>query len=112
MFDENRYFDVCRRVRKGDLEDMLIRITVTNRGPDAPDSPAADDLVPEHVVVGHGPCANVRGCAAGQLRSNCAEHSEVRQSLAEDRGEPELLFTENETNAERLFTRRIRVPVT
>ena len=42
VFDENRYFDVQVEYAKADVEDMLIRITVTNRGPEA----ARIDLLP------------------------------------------------------------------
>src|SRR4051794_6118824 len=35
VFDENRYFDVFVEYAKADTEDILIRITATNRGPQA-----------------------------------------------------------------------------
>ena len=53
-FDEDRYFDVTRRIRQR-LADATfsIRITVANRGPDAGDDrPVPDALVPQHLVVG------------------------------------------------------------
>jgi hypothetical protein len=34
-FDEDRYFDVFVEYAKADIEDILIKITVTNRGPEA-----------------------------------------------------------------------------
>ncbi len=34
-FDENRYFDIFIEYAKADDNDILIRVTVTNRGPDA-----------------------------------------------------------------------------
>src|SRR5213596_2873631 len=34
VFDENRYFDVFVEYAKADVEDILIRITVANRGPE------------------------------------------------------------------------------
>src|SRR4051812_46180067 len=42
IFDDNRYFDVFVEYAKAGVEDMLIRITVENRGPDA----ATLDLLP------------------------------------------------------------------
>src|SRR5881392_4007298 len=36
VFDENRYFDVFVEYAKADVEDILIRITVANRGPEPP----------------------------------------------------------------------------
>ena len=35
VFDENRYFDVFVEYAKADAEDILVRITVTNRGPES-----------------------------------------------------------------------------
>ena len=35
MFDEDRYFDVFVEYAKADANDILIRIAITNRGPDA-----------------------------------------------------------------------------
>src|ERR1700754_2808818 len=35
IFDEDRYFDVFVEYAKADVEDILIKITVTNRGPEA-----------------------------------------------------------------------------
>src|SRR5215468_3335478 len=35
IFNEDRYFDVLVEYAKADVEDILIRITVTNRGPEA-----------------------------------------------------------------------------
>jgi hypothetical protein len=35
VFDEDRYFDVFVEYAKADIEDILIKITVTNRGPQA-----------------------------------------------------------------------------
>src|ERR1700675_2253506 len=35
VFDQDRYFDVMVEYAKADEDDILIRITVTNRGPDA-----------------------------------------------------------------------------
>src|SRR5881392_1297201 len=42
VFDENRYFDVFVEYAKADVEDILIRITVANRGPEL----ASLDLLP------------------------------------------------------------------
>ena len=39
IFDDDRYFDVVVEYAKGDVEDILIKITATNRGPDAAPAP-------------------------------------------------------------------------
>ena len=48
-----RYFDVSAEYAKASPNDILIRITVANRGPEAaPLARAADALVSQHLVVG------------------------------------------------------------
>ncbi len=92
-----------------------IAITVANRGPDGGAAArAADALVPQHLVVG----ARGRGVPAprrkpslargrtGRDRRRAPDAGPVslrRSRPAGRRAAPELLFTENETNAERLF---------
>ncbi len=52
-FDEGRYFDVQAEYAKGGPDDVLVRVTVSNRGPDAaPLAPAPHSLVPQHVELG------------------------------------------------------------
>ena len=52
IFDENRYFDVFVEYAKADAEDVLIKITVANRGAGS-GSPAcaAHPVVPQHLVL-------------------------------------------------------------
>ncbi len=53
VFDDDRYFDVFVEYAKATVEDLCIRITVANRGPDARDArSAADDVVAKHLGVG------------------------------------------------------------
>ena len=50
IFDDNRYFDIQIEYAKASVDDILIRIAVTNRGPDhAVPAPAADALVSQHL---------------------------------------------------------------
>ncbi len=52
-FDDDRYFDVFVEYAKEGPEDVLIRITVHNRGPEAARLRVlADSLVPQHLVLG------------------------------------------------------------
>ena len=55
IFDDDRYFDVFVEYAKESPEDILVRITVHNRGPEV-GSPSclADTLVPQHLVLGRG----------------------------------------------------------
>ncbi len=53
VFDDDRYFDVFVEYAKASADDILIRITVDQPRPRAgAAAPAADALVPQHLVVG------------------------------------------------------------
>ena len=53
VFNENRYFDVFVEYAKATPEDICIRITCgESRAGSGDASPAADTLVPQHVVLG------------------------------------------------------------
>jgi hypothetical protein len=106
VFDDDRYFDVVVEYAKAAPEDLLIRITATNRGPET----APLHLLP--TLWFRNVWSWDRGAARPQLwqvpsGATCtvvAEHPGLPGTywlLCE--GEPELLFTENETNAHRLF---------
>ncbi len=104
VFAENRYFDVQVEYAKADIEDILIRITVTNRGPEA----AALDVLPTVWF------RNTWSWYENPMRPRLerAPGREAAVQLREPRygvrwlhcgGQPELLFTENETNGRRVF---------
>jgi hypothetical protein len=106
VFDEDRYFDVFVEYAKESPTDLLIRITVANRGPDD----AAVDVMPtlwfrntwSWGLRGYRPSLTAVPTADGSTQV-LAEHETLgRYHLTCESG-PELLFTENETNAERLF---------
>jgi hypothetical protein len=101
VFDNDRYFDVFVEYAKADVEDILIKITVANRGPES----ARIRVLPTvwfRNTWSWGnpePRPNQRE-VAGVIELN---HSScVKHWLYYD-GSPELLFTENETNRQRLF---------
>ncbi len=109
VFDENRYFDVFVEYAKADVEDILIRITVANRGPED----AAINVLPtvwfrnKWTWYGIESTGEMRGTNAGAIEIE--EVSDGMRWLYYD-GSPELLFTENETNNERLFGSPNRTP--
>jgi Glycosyl hydrolase family 63 C-terminal domain len=114
-FDDNRYFDVFVEYAQADLDDILMRVTVHNRGPDS---------APIHIVpqlwfrntwdwkpgIAKSSIKHVDGAVT-------AHHShlgdfEWHADGAEVPGElqmrshglrPTFLFTDNETNSQRLF---------
>jgi hypothetical protein len=113
IFRENRYFDVFVEYTKASAEDVLIRITAWNRGPE----PARLHILPtlwfrNRWSWGENydpPHANgIDALPETSLIEISEYHYGKRWLLLE--GAPELLFTENETNAERLFQVKNRTP--
>jgi hypothetical protein len=110
VFDENRYFDVFVEYAKASPEDILIKLTIANRGPEPATlhvlptlwfrnlwSWGADGPKPEiHAVSGTGSVA--------------ASHPQLGERALHAEGAPAWLFTENETNTERLVSMRNRTP--
>ena len=113
VFAEDRYFDVFVEYAKADTDDILIRIRVVNRGPESaachllptlwfrntwswgyPDGPMGD--VPGKPQLSRGPEANGSQAVA-------AQHPTLGDYTLYAEDAPELLFTENESNRERLF---------
>ncbi len=113
VFAEDRYFDVFIEYAKGDVEDILVKITAANRGPE----PAMLHLLPSLWFRNTWSWGkdlrrpSVRR-STSVPKSECAElqhwHYGKRWLLCA--GQPELLFTENETNYARLFSGRNRLP--
>jgi hypothetical protein len=110
VFDEGRYFDVLAEYAKAGEDDVLVRITVSNRGPDA----ATVHLLPTlwfrntwswgRTGEGYWPRPRIR--AEGPARVTTEHEGLERYVLeAEPSGGdgPSLLFTENETNVHRLY---------
>jgi len=101
VFDEDRYFDVFVEYAKADAEDILIKITVANRGPE----PARLRVLPTvwfRNTWSWGnpePRPSLRE-VAGAIELN---HSSCVKHWLYCDGSPELLFTENETNRQRIF---------
>jgi Glycosyl hydrolase family 63 C-terminal domain len=104
VFDGDRYFDVQVEYAKADVEDVLIRLTVTNRGPDD----ASLDVLPTvwfRNTWTWSPRALKPELGAGRGARPTVELQEAtygRRWLHCD-GDPVLLFTDNETNHQRLF---------
>jgi len=106
VFDEDKYFDVFVEYAKGNVEDILVRITVANRGPDAAELHVLPTLWfrntwfrDKQVVT-----PKVRQVRADKGTSVIvASHPELGDVLLHCEGASELLFTNNETNEKRLY---------
>src|SRR6202035_4407943 len=111
VFEGNRYFDVFIEYAKASPEDILIKITAWNRGPEE----SQLDLLPtmwfrniwsfggKH---GHPKLWRIKDYQDGDRPTAAVVAAEegrygARWLLAE--GSTEMLFTENETNFQRLF---------
>lgn len=101
IFNGDRYFDVFVEYAKGGPDDVLIRISAFNRGPESADVyllpmlwfrntwSNSDDEKPE-----------LRRIAPGMV---LASSPAIHDCMLTCEGNPELLFTDNETNAARLW---------
>jgi Glycosyl hydrolase family 63 C-terminal domain len=106
VFAENRYFDVFVEYAKAGVEDILIRVTAVNRGPEA----ATLHLLPSLWFRNtwswgrdsRHPSVRIAECVPGSV---CSElrHWQYGKRWLLCAGQPELVFTENETNYRRLF---------
>ncbi|MBV9928200.1 MAG: glucosidase [Acidobacteria bacterium] len=106
VFDEDRYFDVTVEYAKDAPDDILVRVSATNRGPDAAPlhllptlwfrntwSWGGDERRPELRALNVDDGAAVVG----------ARHDYLGARVLYCEGAPCLLFTENETNTQRLY---------
>ena len=108
VFDQDRYFDVFVEYAKESPRDLLIRITIHNRGPD----PSRLHVLP--TLWFRNSWSSSSGAERPALRqadgnASCpiisAAHPKLGQFYLYCDGNVPLLFTENETNSQRLFGR-------
>jgi Glycosyl hydrolase family 63 C-terminal domain len=108
VFDHHRYFDVFAEYAKGDVEDILIKVTVVNRGPQS----APLHLLPTIWF------RNTWSWGENDVRPQLREvpgaielnHRAFGKRWLYFEDSPQLLFTENETNTRRLFGSENRSP--
>jgi hypothetical protein len=122
VFDDDRYFDVLVEYAKNDVEDVLIKISVTNRGPQTAELAVLPTLWFRNTWSwGYeaGPMDDVPGkprlYSAGDVEGTAVIQTEHPAAgaytlYAEHAGE--LLFTENESNMARLFGSQNASPYT
>ncbi|HEY4817414.1 MAG TPA: hypothetical protein VIH67_08280, partial [Candidatus Acidoferrum sp.] len=105
VFEENRYFDVFVEYAKADVEDILIRITAVNRGPEAATLHLLPSLWFRNTWSWGRDSRRPSARIATDVQCVCTElqHWQYGKRWLLCAGQPELLFTENETNYERLF---------
>jgi hypothetical protein len=104
IFADNRYFDVFVEYAKADAEDLLIQLTVVNRGPDE----ATLHLLPQlwfrntwdWGYEDYKP--TLAATEAGAVRVSHQDLGELTWYADE---QPDLLFCDNESNDQRLYDR-------
>ena len=102
IFDDDRYWDVFVEYAKAAPEDILMRITVHNRGPEAATLHVLPQLWFRNTWSWKNDPAKP-GLTAGRNGTVKAQHAELGLFNAWSEGKPELLFCENETNARRHY---------
>ncbi|HEU5188568.1 MAG TPA: glucosidase [Methylomirabilota bacterium] len=109
VFNQDRYFDIFVEYAKASPDDILVQITVENRGPEA----AALHVLP--TLWFRNTWSWGRDATRPLLRQDApgaigATHATLGARRLSCDGAPPLLFTENETNTERLFNAPNRTP--
>jgi len=113
VFDDDRYFDVSVEYAKESPEEILVRITATNCGAE----PASLHLLPtlwfRNTWSGRADAkrpALQKAPGPPGATTLRASHPDLGDRWLTAEGKPQLLFTENETNTERLFQQPNRTP--
>ena len=106
IFDDNRYFDVYVEYAKAAPEDVLIKITIANRGAENATLHVLPTLWFRNTWswTPEAPKPTLSQGEAGKgRRMIAAVHPELGERWLCVEGDVPLLFTENETNNQRLF---------
>jgi Glycosyl hydrolase family 63 C-terminal domain len=118
VFKDDRYFDVFVEYAKDGPEDILVRITAANRSPEAAELHLLPTLwfrndwsawIAESNRASKKPNLQQIKATAGTTAVT-AEHPLLGDFILSCEGEVPLLFTENETNHERLFGQKNESP--
>ena len=111
IFKDDRYFDVFIEYAKSGPEDILIKISAINRGPEAAELHLLPTLwfrndwsswiAPSNRASEKPKISTIKSSPGSS--AILAKHQELGDFVLSCEGEVPLLFTENETNHERLF---------
>ena len=111
VFAGDRYFDVEVEYAKADPEDLVAVVTVTNRGPaDAPLDVLASVWFRNTWTWTPSPDTELPSLDGGGPGKILISHPQLGQWALWVDADAECLFTENETNAARLFGGHNRTP--
>jgi hypothetical protein len=113
VFDEDRYFDVVVEYAKESPEDVLIQISVYNRGPEPAHLHVLPTLWYRNLWSWHGSSdrPSLQQVAVTPERNVVkAVDAKLGERYLYCQGDVPLLFTENETNTQRIFGVPNRTP--
>jgi hypothetical protein len=108
IFDDDRYFDVFIEYAKDGPEDILVRVIAVNRGPETaelhvlPTLWFRNDWAAWTARPAEKPSLKQIGAEAG-IKAIAVKHSVLGDYCLHCEGDVPLLFTDNETNNDRLF---------
>jgi len=103
VFDEDRYFDVTVEYAKRSTDDLLVRITAVNRGPEAHALCLLPTLWFRNTWSWKRGAPKPRLTAADDVRGIDAAHPELGRRRLVCPEADELWFVDNETNTRRLY---------
>jgi hypothetical protein len=111
VFDQDRYFDVFVEYAKEAPEDILVQISIHNRGAEAAELHVLPTFWFRNTWSwdGNNPKPSLRALPDSPSVIKAAEQHLGERFLYCD-AKPSLLFTENETNAKRLFNSQNPTP--
>jgi hypothetical protein len=107
IFDDDRYFDVFVEYAKAGADELLMRVSAFNRGPDAAELHILPTVWFRNTwawKVGETK-PSLRADGPGQI---AIEHPLLGNYLLQFDGDADLLFTENETNTPRLYSAKVQ----
>src|SRR5688572_28620716 len=110
VFNDNRYFDVFVEYAKESPNDIFIQITIHNRGPDAAELHVLPTLWFRNRWSWRADAARPTLQRLGDSNVIKASQSKLGDLFLYCDDSPNLLFTENETNTQRIFGVENRSP--
>jgi hypothetical protein len=102
-FDDNRYFDVVAEYAKGAPHDILIRVTVLNRGPESAQIHVLPHVWFRNTWSWGGSWEKPALTLGSSGEAAVAESDALGTYRLYAQGHPPWLFTENDSNPRRLF---------
>jgi hypothetical protein len=102
IFDQDRYFEITVDYAKADVDDICLRVSIRNAGPDA---------APLHVLPtlyfrntwSWGQSPSARPLIVADDAKLLAEHGELGRMVLVGSDTPQTIFCDNESNAQRLW---------